>query len=275
MFDAAAQREIAKIAAGMPVPAAALLAVAEVESGGQVFARVDDRDMPLIRWEGHYFYRLLSGEKRTAALKKGLASENGGGIPNPKGQAARYALLNRARQIDDAAALQSCSWGLGQVMGANFASLGYADVQALVDEAVSGVVGQVALMARFIRTRKLIDELQNLDWPAFARAYNGAQYGDYDQKMAKAHQRWSAALGSAAEVVSTLAGYRLAMGARGSEVVDLQVKLRRIGYFLHADGDFGPATRAAILSFQRDYDLAQTGVVDFTVWSRIQSLQGG
>lgn len=67
MFDNATVSAVAAIAARLNVEPAALLAVAEVESGGKAFARVNARNEPLIRWEGHYFDRRLSGTKRAAA----------------------------------------------------------------------------------------------------------------------------------------------------------------------------------------------------------------
>ena len=49
MFDDATVRAVATIAARLKVESAALLAVAEVESGGKAFARVAGRNEPLIR----------------------------------------------------------------------------------------------------------------------------------------------------------------------------------------------------------------------------------
>ena len=75
--------------------------------------------MPLIRWEGHYFYQRVPRGLRRRALEEGLAHPNAGGVKNPKSQQGRYDLLERAKRVDEAAALSSCSWGLGQVMGAH------------------------------------------------------------------------------------------------------------------------------------------------------------
>ncbi len=62
MFDSKTIREIGETAARLDLQPAALLAVADVESGGKAFARVNGRNEPLIRFEGHYFDRRLSGE---------------------------------------------------------------------------------------------------------------------------------------------------------------------------------------------------------------------
>lgn len=169
-----------------------LLTVIEVESAGKVFAKVRGRDEPLIRFEGHYFDRRLSGAKRTKARKAGLSSPRVGGVPNPRSQEGRWNLLNRAMEVDRKAALESVSWGLGQVMGAHWAWLGYRNVDALMKEARQGVEGQVRLMLKFIQKAGLKDEMNRRDWHGFARGYNGPAYQKfgYHTKMARAYKKY-------------------------------------------------------------------------------------
>jgi hypothetical protein len=196
MFEEETIEEII-IAAGVAgVEAAALLAVAEVESGGQATVRVKDRDEPLIRFEGHYFHQRLKGTKLAEAKRQGLAAPKAGAVKNPRSQTERWRLLERAMEIDRAAALESTSWGLGQVMGAHWEWLGYESVEALVAEARGSVAGQIRLMLRFIEESDLEDELNAHDWPTFARRYNGPAYRKYgyDRKMAEAWERWDARL---------------------------------------------------------------------------------
>lgn len=192
MFDDATAHAVAQIAARINVEPAALLAVAEVESAGKAFATVNGRAEPLIRFEGHYFDRRLSGQKRARARAEGLASPKAAGVPNPSSQPARWALLDRAAAIDEKAAYESVSWGVGQVMGAHWESLEFGNVGELVSLCRSSVGGQVDLMARFIVKNGLAPALRSRDWAAFARGYNGAGYkkNAYDTKMAKAYARW-------------------------------------------------------------------------------------
>jgi hypothetical protein len=249
---------VTRIAAELGVEAAALMAVVEVESGGKLFARVDGRDEPLIRFEGHYFYRLLPALKRNRAIVAGLAHAVAGRVRNPLTQARRWKLLARAGAIDRDAAYCSVSWGAGQVMGAHWRWLGYASVEALASEARSGAEGQVRLFTRFIDKAGLKDRLIEHDWAGFARAYNGPQFArhGYDHKMATAHARIS----GKAKAVGRHAPALLAMGARGDAVEALQRDLRRLGYPLMADGDFGPATRQALQSFQQSTGAKPDGV---------------
>ncbi|MCA1262949.1 N-acetylmuramidase family protein, partial [Nitratireductor aquimarinus] len=89
MFSDTEIGEIRDAALAAGLEPALLLAVAQVESGGQVSAMVRGRAEPPIRFEGHYFDRRLSGAKQAAARAAGLASPEAGAIANPRSQAAR------------------------------------------------------------------------------------------------------------------------------------------------------------------------------------------
>jgi len=248
---------IAGVARSNGIAPAALLAVAEVESGGRVFARVDGRDEPLIRFEGHYFDRRLTGTAQAKARGDGLSSPAAGAIRNPADQAARWALLHRAAAISQKAAYESTSWGLGQVMGAHWAWLGYADVAALVAEARSGPAGQARLMARYIAKAGLADALAKGDWAAFARGYNGPNYraNAYDTKLAAAYRRHAGNLAAPGPATATLR-----RNMRGDAVTALQTMLTAAGYPLASDGIFGGLTEQAVTRFQRDHGLAADGI---------------
>jgi hypothetical protein len=249
---------VAGIAADLGIEAAALMAVVEVESGGKLFAQVNGRDEPLIRFEGHYFHRLLPAVKRNHAVISGLAHPVAGKVRNPLTQAGRWRLLARACEIDREAGLCSVSWGVGQVMGAHWRWLGYAGVEALVAEARSDLEGQVRLFARFVEKAGLKERLNAHDWAGFARAYNGpafARHG-YHTKMAAAYGR--IARPSVPRQRHAMAV--LSLGAQGAAVEALQRDLRRLGHPLIADGDFGPATERALKAFQRSAAIAEDGV---------------
>ena len=53
----------------------------------------------------------------------------------------------------------------------------------------------------------------------------------------------------------------LTLGDRGPDVRLLQVRLNQLGATLNPDGDFGPATRAAVIAFQAAKGLTPNGVV--------------
>ena len=264
MFDSKTTAAIGPIAEKLDVPLAALLAVIEVESGGRSFATVNGKPEPLIRFEGHYFDRFLTGNAKLEARAEGLANSKAGRIKNPRSQVGRWRLLARAIKINRIAALSSVSWGVGQVMGAHWQRLGYGSVDALAREARSGLAGQVSVMARYIDKSGLAYALRQQDWAAFARTYNGPGYrkNKYDEKMASAFRRFRKELVVALpEVVTDQIDNMLGFGARGAEVKDLQKAMTARGYVLVSDGLFGLKTDRTIRQFQRDHMLEETGIV--------------
>jgi len=184
-FDAEALAGIKSEARRLDVPWQALAAVAQVESAGRPLWE----GLCPIRIEGHYFDRRLSGAMRDSARASGLSHPEWGQVKNPRSMVERYAQLADMMQLDADAAIESCSWGLGQVMGAHWEKLGYASPRALADEAQTGVAGQVRLMGRFIEVEGLAEPLRRQDWHAFAAAYNGSAYAehDYHGRMAAAY----------------------------------------------------------------------------------------
>lgn len=258
MFTQETTAAIDKVGREFGLAPAALAGIAEVETGGRAFVAVGGRSEPLIRFEGHYFDRRLSPDKRARARALGLSSPAAGVVANPASQADRWRLLERAAGIDAAAAWESTSWGLGQVMGAHWAWLGYASVDALVAEARESAAGQLRLMARYILKADLAKPLALHDWPAVARGYNGPGYraNSYDTRLAQAFARYSAGGVTAPAATSTLR-----RGDRGEAVRDLQTALSGAGYPVAVDGAFGPSTEDAVKRFQRDAGLATDGIV--------------
>jgi peptidoglycan hydrolase-like protein with peptidoglycan-binding domain len=70
----------------------------------------------------------------------------------------------------------------------------------------------------------------------------------------------------------------LSRGSKGEGVLTVQYYLSYINLFVPTvaaaamDGDYGPATTNAVLSFQRTYGLPETGVVDRATWDRIENV---
>ncbi len=264
-------KEIVAVAIESGIEPAALLAICKVESGGRVFAQIDGKLEPLIRFEGYYFDRRLAGAKRRRARALGLASPTAGAIVNPRTQTGRWGLLRKAEAIDRRAARESVSWGLGQVMGAHWAWLGFRSVDELVAEARSGVVGQARLMVRYIRKADLVAVIETRDWAGFARRYNGPGYKkfSYDAKIASAYRMFAERYGGgpAAPVDASV----LRFGDRGRAVTDLQHNLLALGYALSIDGSFGPATQKAVRHLQSQHGLPSTGIADQNTRKAIRS----
>lgn len=264
MFSQQTIAEIEEVARENGVDAAALVAVAEVESGGKAFAFISGRKEPVIRFEGHYFDRLISPSKRASARRAGLASPKVGEVKNPRSQVDRWKLVKRAMKLDSAAALQSVSWGIGQVMGSHWKALGYASPDDLVAEARTSVAGQVKLMLRFIRVNKLLGKIATRDWAGFARVYNGPAYrrNNYDMRLASAFDRHrnqkllsaSAPPKPRTDVLSMMS-FNDALAVR-----DMQKSLNTMGFFVKVDGLFGVRTDSALRAFQNSIGLDIDGI---------------
>ena len=167
---------------------ATLQAVMDVEAAGAGF---DAAGRPKLLPERQVFYAQLGpGPKRDAAIRAGLAYLSWGTLPYPATSDGCYTLLARMMAVDQTAALKSCSWGLGQAMGFNFAACGYASVQDMVVAAMDSESGQLSAMLQFIRHAGLSAALKRHDWTTFARGYNGPGQVDlYAGRLAAAYAR--------------------------------------------------------------------------------------
>ena len=246
------------------VAPAALLAVALVETRGVPFVEVKGAKQPLIRFEGHYFDRLLPEALRSRAREAGLAHPRAGRIANPPGQGARWALYEAARAFDAEAAAASVSWGLCQVMGLHGPALGFGSAAELAEVARASIDGQMSIGARFLAHGHLGARLMEGDVKGFARRYNGPAYAKnrYDEKIAAALKRAKSALAQA--------GDDLSIGAEGDAVLRLQMALRNVGSPIVVDGIFGPRTHEALTVWQTAAGLSPSGIADEATRQRLR-----
>jgi hypothetical protein len=176
---------MAIIAEKLHVHAPEIWAVLGVETSGCGY--LPDR-RPQILFERHVFHRLTNGK-----YDDGKISD-----PTPGGYGARgapqYDRLNRAILKDRTAALQSASWGLGQIMGMNFAKAGFQDVEDMIAAMSDSEDRQLTAMATFLASTGLASFLQGHDWASFARGYNGPNFAinRYDVRLNSEFQRFSA-----------------------------------------------------------------------------------
>ena len=105
---------------------------------------------------------------------------------------AQHGRLNAAAQYHRVSALESASWGIGQVMGYHWKVLGYATLQVFINAMYKDEASQLEAMCRYIQVNGLVNALKNKDWKAFARGYNGSAYAknSYDVKLANAYKKW-------------------------------------------------------------------------------------
>jgi len=195
-----AWEDIKKAAESLALEPCALSAVCQVEANGEGFMP-DGR--PKILFEPHVFWREL--QKRNynpkGLLSRADVRQNHGDISDilyqkwgarPYGsEKAQWGRLERAKAINEDAALCSASWGAFQILGNNYQDCGYGTVQGFVRMMSEGYSGQLEALGRFLKANNLIRPLKNHDWAAFARGYNGAGYAknQYDVKLRQAYEK--------------------------------------------------------------------------------------
>lgn len=186
------QAMAAAAAAGIEYPA--LRAVLEVECKGSGF--LPDGLTPVILFERHVFWQRLATEKKLGIQLKAsqqrpdLCNRVHGGYGPADTQHAR---LQAACGFDRTAALESASWGIGQVMGYHWQDLKYTSLQDFINAMYRNEASQLDAAIRYIQTNNLIAALNRQDWKSFAYAYNGKNYADnqYDTKLAAAYKKFN------------------------------------------------------------------------------------
>lgn len=178
--------DLPRIGARIGVGEDEIHAVLDVESAGTGF---DRKRRPRMLFEPHVFWRELGpGEKRDLAVAKGLAYPRWRRNYPPDS----YPRIIAAMAIDEDAALRSCSWGLGQIMGFNCLKAGYPTARAMVEDFLDDEENHLNAMVTFIIQSGLDDELRRHDWAGFARGYNGSGFAKngYDRKLAARFAHW-------------------------------------------------------------------------------------
>src|SRR3974390_691144 len=196
---------LASVAMSLGVFAPEVWTVLGVETSGCGF--LPDR-RPQILYERHIFHSLTGGQ-----FDDGNISD-----PTPGGYGAagahQYERLSAAINLDSEAALKSTSWGIGQVMGMNFAIAGFPDVDSMVAEMSRSEDQQLAAVGAFLIAKELHLSLRAHDWTTFARGYNGPNYAinHYDSRLNAEFQKFSSGqlpdlLARAAQLYLTYLGF--------------------------------------------------------------------
>lgn len=237
---------------------AAIKAVVTVEAAGAGF---DAKGRLKLLPEPHYFYKLLSGGKRDVAVAAGLAYPKWGTRPYAPTQDARYDQLERMMAVDAETALYSCSWGIGQIMGVNAETCGFASAHDMVTAFLQGEGRQLDGIVGFIIGNSLAKALVRKDWAAFAKGYNGPAFAEnrYDAKLATAYRKHASMQSVAAD---PLADGMLSQGDVGDVVRELQQALTAAGFQTGGiDGAFGRLTDQAVRQYQAAVKLGLDGKV--------------
>ncbi|WP_171294719.1 N-acetylmuramidase domain-containing protein [Acinetobacter populi] len=193
----------------LDVPELVIRAFAETESSTGGFL-TDGR--PIILFERHHMYQYLSeltskanADKKRVQYPNVVNTATGG----YRGGSAEYTRLALAKQFNEQAALQSCSWGQFQIMGWHWKSLGYESVNDFVAQMYISESQQLEAFLRYIEWKKgtvdkkqisLLDALKAQNWHAVFSLYNGPNYKKlgYDSKFTRIMNRLTPIYGNKA-----------------------------------------------------------------------------
>ena len=192
------EQDLIHAANRLGIQLAAVKAVNEVESRGSGFRG----DHPVILFERHVFWKRLKAYGINpydyVSDNEDILNKKTGGY---KGGTKEVKRLERAMKIHPKAALESASWGLFQIMGYHWKSLGYSSIESFVSKMKKNEANQLEAFVRFLKKNKL-DRVLRLkngqktlvldDFRNFARRYNGSAYAKnhYHTKLQKAYSRY-------------------------------------------------------------------------------------
>jgi hypothetical protein len=237
-YQAAAQR--------LGAPVANVKAIADVESAGETFWTIDGQQVVPVRLEAHWFGKLTG--YRFNESHPDLSSTEWNPALAATTRAGAWAQVRVAMALDKAAGEQATSWGAFQIMGFNWARDHFGSVDELV-AAVQTEGGQLDAFARYIEADPALKASLAIGaWRDVENRYNGGGFnGAYAAKLEAAAKRYAS--GAAALPRA------LRLGDSGDDVVALQK-----GLCVIADGEFGPATDAAVRRLQATRGLMVDGI---------------
>ena len=176
-----------------------LLTVAKVESSGSGF--LDDHRLKIL-FEKHVMWKrlktrgidphLLNHYDRTLCSRYWLPKAYLGG----RGEWSRirkivdWAAMNYPSKWESyqKAAYESCSWGMFQLMGYHYKSLGFENIYTLIEKLGKGEEDQVEVILIWMENNGLLERLKKKDWVRFARGYNGlGQVPKYSLRLKKTY----------------------------------------------------------------------------------------
>lgn len=180
--------DIAAAAAPFGLDLARVGALVDVEASGR--GQSLESGLPIIRYEGHQFRGKTGAVFDRDHPDLSFPYAERASHPQPAAQVERWGILEDAVALVPSAALESTSWGLGQIMGFNARACGFGDVWGFVRAMASGEAEQLRAVLAFLRSEGLLAHLQAKRWDRLAAGYNGpGKVDDYAGKLAKAYAR--------------------------------------------------------------------------------------
>ena len=175
---------------GDGISVAIIRAFVEVESGGK--SGFGSQGRPIIAFEGHIFRKITAGKYDKNHRELSYKYIQKAGVEwrrNNKTQDASWKALSEAMVLDYSAALQSCSWGMFQIMGFNYTTCGYKKIDDFIIAMKSGELGQLEAFLGYCKSVSgLVVAMKNNNFVQMATLYNGSDYGNYDKRLYAAYK---------------------------------------------------------------------------------------
>ena len=187
------ESDFEKMAHELGIEKAALKAVVEVECNNKGGFLRDGR--PRILFEGHIFWQRL---RKRGIDPETLAAQHPDIVypkwvrTHYKGGAGEWERFARAEKIHPAAAIESASWGMFQIMGFHWATCGCSSAEEFRRLMERSEADQMELSLRFMQKTGVTKWLKTKDWATFALRYNGSGYraNRYDTRLAEAYEKF-------------------------------------------------------------------------------------
>ncbi|MDE6199700.1 MAG: N-acetylmuramidase family protein [Muribaculaceae bacterium] len=189
------EKDYIEVAAELGVEVAAIKAVVDIETGRKHLGfwkqgkAIINFDLSIYRvYAPRHGVSLTRARKKYPVIFRSPDVRKYGSL-----QAAQYARLEAAMEIDSASALESCFWGMFQIGGFNWKQCGCQSIDEFCMLMNRSERDQLELFAAFCRANNLVRFIQKKDWASFALRYNGPGYRKlrYHKKMAEAYKKFS------------------------------------------------------------------------------------
>lgn len=176
------------VADELDIEVAVIKAVVIIEAGQQMKGFWAP-GIPVINFDASMYAKY----KSKVPSKEGAKGEK---VPEGlKGYALKeWTQLINARKTNAQGANMGTFWGMFQIGGFNYKLCGCNGVDEFVRLMANSELDQLELFAAFITNTKMVEDLRNKNWAAFARKYNGPSYAKrgYHTKMANAYKKFLA-----------------------------------------------------------------------------------
>ena len=194
-WDSLTEEDYREVAAELDVEVAAIKAVVDIETGRK-HEGFWKKDKALINFDVSIYRQFAPkhGVNLAEARKSHPIIFRSPDVRKyGSKQAAQYARLEAAMEIDKASALESCFWGMFQIGGFNWRLCGCSSVEEFCMLMNRSERDQLELFATFCRARNLVRFIRSKDWSSFSLRYNGPGYKklNYDSRMAASYNKFS------------------------------------------------------------------------------------